>query len=166
MKTACLIDLENKNITIEGGHEAKRLIVDFMVVGEEDQKYDFKGVSFGYQIQKDGGEIIEETWPIHGIRFGKLSPGIITSADIPLEIDTDYKLLVWYTRGTYRHHDIKMFNSGRPYRAYDSMVWNEETEEWDMLKPYPEDAKEPMFWNEENLEWEVFKFEEEGNNES
>ena len=156
MKTACLIDLANKNITIEGGHEAKRLIIDFIVVGEEDKKYDFKEVSFGYQLQKNGGEIVEETWPIPGIKFGKLAPGIITSADIKLEVDTDYKLLVWYTRDIYRHSDMKMFNSGRPFKAYDSMVWNEKTEEWDILKPYPEDAKEPMFWNEEKLEWEVF----------
>jgi hypothetical protein len=156
MKTTCLINLENKNITIEGGHEAKRLIIDFVVVGDEDKKYDFKQVSFGYQLQKNNDEIVEESWPIPGIKFGKLSPGAITSADIKLEVDTDYKLLVWYTRDIYRHSDFKMFNSGRPYKAYDSMVWNEEIEEWDMLKPYPEDATEPMFWNEEKLDWEIF----------
>jgi hypothetical protein len=153
MKTACLIDLANKNITIEGGNEAKRLIIDFVVVGEEDQKYNFKDVNFGYQLQINNGEIVEESWPIPGIKFGKLAPGIITSADIELEIETDYKLLVWYTRDIYRHSDTKIFNSGRPYKAYDSMVWNEEIEEWDMLKPYPEDSTGPMFWNEEKLDW-------------
>jgi hypothetical protein len=156
MKTACLIDLANKNITIEGGNEAKRLIIDFVVVGEEDQKYNFKDVSFGYQLQINNEEIVEESWPIPGIKFGKLAPGIITSADIQLQVDTDYKLLVWYTRDIYRHSDTRIFNSGKPYKAYDSMVWNAETEEWDMLKPYPKDAKEPMRWDEENLEWEIF----------
>jgi hypothetical protein len=163
MKTACLIDLANNNITIEGGHEAKRLIIDFVVAGEEGQSYDFKDVNFGYQIQKNNDEIVEESWPIPGIKFGKLSPGIITSADIKLEVDTDYKLLVWYTRDIYRHSDTKLFNSGRPFKAYDSMVWNEETEEWEMLKPYPEDNENYYIWNEESLEWEIFKFEEESN---
>jgi hypothetical protein len=156
MKTACLIDLANNNITIEGGHEAKRLIIDFVVVGEENKKYDFKDVSFGYQIQKNNDEIVEESWPIPGIRFGEMSSGIITSADIKLEVDTDYKLLVWYTRDIYRHHDIKIFNSGRPFKMYDSMVWNEDSEEWEMLKPYPEDAIDFMVWNEEKLDWEIF----------
>jgi len=163
MKTACLIDLANKNITIEGEHEAKRLIIDFIVVGEEGEKYDFKQVNFGYQLQKNNDEIVEESWPIPGIKFGKLAPGIITSADIKLEVDTDYKLLVWYTRDIYRHSDIKIFNSGRPYKAYDSMIWNEEAEEWDMLKPYPEGSTEPMIWNEDKLEWEVFNFGEDSN---
>ena len=161
MKTACLIDLENKNITLEGGYEAKRLIIDFIAVGEDDQKYDFKNVSFGYQIQKNGGEIVEESWPVPGIKFGKLPPGGITSADIKLEIDTHYKLLVWLTQGTHRQTDIRIFNSGKPFKAYESMIWNEEEEDWEMLKPYPEDATEPMVWNEEILEWEIIKFEEE-----
>ena len=157
MKTQCLIDLANNNITIEGGNEAKRLIIDFIAVGEEGQKYDFKDVSFGYQLQK-GEEIVEESWPIPGIRFGKIAPGIITSADIKLDIDTDYKLLVWYERQIYRHTDVKLFNSGRPFKAYDSMVWNAETEEWDMLKPYPDDIENFYEWNEEKLEWKSFKY--------
>jgi len=161
MKTTCLIDIENKNITIEGGHEAKRLIIDFVVAGEEGKKYDFKDVSFGYQLQKNNDEIVEESWPIPGLRFNKFSPGLITSADIKLDIDTDYKLLVWYTRQIYRHSDIKMFNSGKPHKDFESMVWNEEIEEWEMLKPYPENASEPMFWNEENLNWEPIPFLEE-----
>jgi len=163
MRTACFIDIENKSITLEGSHEAKRLIIDFVVAGEEGKKYNFKNVSFGYQIKENNDEIREESWPIEGVKFGSMSPGLITSADIKLEIDTDYKLLVWYTRDIYRHSATKIFNSGRPWKEYDSMVWNAETEEWDMLKPYPEDSTEPMIWNEDKLEWEVLNFEEESN---
>lgn len=159
MKTACLIDLENKNIKIDLGYEAKRLIIDFVVAGEDGSQKDFKDVRFGYQLQKDNEEIVEDSWPIPGIKFGKLSPGVITSADVKLNIDTDYRLLVWYERDTYRHTDLAIFNSGRPYKMYDSMVWNKETEEWDMLKPNPEDGENHYVWNEEKLEWEVWKFE-------
>jgi hypothetical protein len=159
MKIQCLIDQTNNNITIQGSHEAKRLIIDFVVVGEEGKRYDFKNLSFGYQLQKNNDHTIEESWPIQGIRFGKLSPGVITSADIKLEIDTDYRLLVWYTNGSERQSDVKIFNSGRPYKAYDSMVWNEKTEDWDMLKPYPENVYSLYTWNEEKLEWEIFELE-------
>jgi hypothetical protein len=154
MKTQCLIDPKNNNITIQLGYEAKRLIIDFAAAGKEDEQVDFGDIHFGYQLQVGDSEILEESWPIEGVRFGKLSPGVITSADIPLNIDTNYKLLVWYTKGIYRHSDVVLFNSGKPFKGYESMVWNKDIEEWEMLKPYPEEKGFVYIWNEEDLEWQ------------
>ena len=153
MKTACVINLENKTIKIDYAPDAKRLILDFMLEGTKNKKYNFRNVRFGYQLQVRDGDIIEKTWPIEGISFTRATPGIITSEDIKLTIDTDYKLLVWYEREGYRATDVAIFNSGKPYKEYDSMIWNEETEEWDYAKPYPEDAFYPHVWDEESLEW-------------
>ena len=156
MKTLCLINLEDNTIKIDQGHEAKRLIIDFAIDGKKEKKYSCTDLDFGYQLQINNDQIIEESWPIPGIRFAELQPDIVTSADIKLKVDTDYKLLCWFTKDGIRETAMAIFNSGRPFKAYDSMVWNEETEEWDMFKPYPEDDENYYVWNEEKLEWEIF----------
>ena len=153
MKMSCLIDVENRKINIEGSPSSKRLILDFVLVNSHGQKSNFKNIKFGYQLQKSNDEIIEESWPVQGLVFGYLDPGTITSADQELEIDTNYKLLVWYTEGDYRNTEVTTFNTGLPEKAFESMVWNEQTKDWDMLKPYPIDAKEAVFWDEDILEW-------------
>jgi hypothetical protein len=149
----CLIDINKKEISLHGEFDAKRLILHFVAGGEPGEKLSFKNVRFGYQIQKNGQEIVEESWPIKGVTFDKLGPGPITTADITLSTDTEYRLLVWYTSGKERYTEIKTFNSGRPFKAYESMIWNKEFEDWQMVVPYPEDATEPQTWNEETLSW-------------
>jgi len=156
VQTECLIDVANNGFDVAWGYESKRLIIHFILTGEEQKQFNLKNLSFGYRLEKEGREVIENSWPMKPLKFGVFTPGTITSADIDLTIDTDYSLVVWCQYGEYEASQVKKFNTGKPFRAYDSMVWNEETEEWDMLKPYPEDATEPMFWNEEKLDWEIF----------
>jgi hypothetical protein len=157
MQTNCLIDIINKSIQIEPYSESKRLIVDFILVGEEYKKYDCSELDFGYQLMENNDYILQqESWPGEGVRYALLQPGIITSGDIKLKIDTDYTLLCWLSLRGFRETALYKFNSGKPFRPYDSMVWNEETEEWDMPKPYPEDEENYYVWNEERLDWEIF----------
>jgi hypothetical protein len=153
MKTACLIDVEKNEIRLEGGNEAKRLIIDFLIVGKKNQKYSLQDLSFGYVLYKDNKELEQNSWPVPGIKFGQMAPGIITSTDIKLQIETDYKLYTWFFRDGKKFSAAREFNSERPPKLLNSMVWNESLEEWEMLKPYPK-GKGFHFWNEEKLEWE------------
>lgn len=154
MKTQCLIDVENKTIELVVAHESNRLVIDFIAVQGKEEKCNFKDVNFGYQIQKNGKEIIENSWPAKGTAFSKFAPGLITSEELMITPESEYKLLVWYTKKDYRTTDVKMFNSLRPEKAYESMVWNETEKRWEMLKPMPEDGKD-YFWEEENLSWKI-----------
>jgi hypothetical protein len=166
MKTLIFINPETKSMKVNFGFDAKRLIVDFIADKEDDLGVDFKEVEFGYQIQAEGEDVVEESWPMPKTRYGKFKPKfIITSADVQLKTDCNYRVLFWCEIGKHRISETRTFNSGRPVKIYDSMVWNKETEEWDMLKPYPENSKVPMFWSEDKLEWQEYKFEEEESNE-
>jgi len=154
MHTVCLIDVENDTFSVDLNHESKRMILDFALDGDPGTKINLKDVSFGYKITDDKGNVKEESWPVEPLKLGVLSPGTITSADIALSIETDYEIYCWYQNKENRQEKTLKFNSDRPYKEYDSMVWNEKTEEWDMLKPYPTDTDEPMVWNEEKLQYE------------
>jgi hypothetical protein len=157
MKMQCSIDLENNKILLDGSWDAKRVILDFVTIGDPNKKINLKNLKFGYQLQKNGKEITEESWPIAGVTFAEASPGIITSADISLSIDQDYKLLVWYTNGLNRHTDVKIFNSGKPFKMYDSMVWDEQIEEWQFPVPYPKNTEKPLVWDEESISWKPWE---------
>lgn len=153
----CSIDTKNHKIKIEGSQDPKNLVLDFIIEGKDGEKVNLKNVSFGYQLESNDKVIFEDSWPVRGIRFAEVGVGSITSVRKDLKIDTDYRLLVWYASEDHRDADAKIFNTGKPFKEYDSMVWNDETEEWEYLKPYPEvSSDEPIsyFWNEEILDWE------------
>jgi hypothetical protein len=111
MKTTCTMDIKNNSIFLEGGFEPKRLIVDFFVAGKEGELVDFSEVSFGYQLQKIGEKIEESSWPLSGTRFQGVAPGLLTSADVKLDPNCDYRLLAWYSQKQYRAAVVKFFNS-------------------------------------------------------
>jgi len=153
----CLIDVDNNQISLEGETDAKNLFVGFVIDSKQHEKLNLKNISFGYQLKNDKGVVLESSWPIFGMRFGIQKPGQITSVSEKININTDYTLLVWYEDGIHRETAVEKFNSGLPFKEYESMVWNEKREDWDMLKPYPEvEGDEPIryFWNEEILDWE------------
>jgi hypothetical protein len=156
-KTSVHIDVRNQKINIKFGHESKQIILDFFVASKRKKKINFSGVSFGYQIQDGEGKVIEEFWPMSGVGFGYVNPGIITSSKIKLRATSDYKLLIWCDFNGIRRSKTKMFNTGFPLKAHNSMIWNKETQEWEMLKPYPEDTESLYVWNEEELEWQKFQ---------
>lgn len=156
MSASCIVDLNKKTIEFTGYHESKKILINFIFSGKEGKRINSKGVRFGYELYQENKQIAKQSWPVPGVAFNKIYSGLITSAEINTKIDTNYELVVWYTHKTYAKSRVIKFNSGKPFKAYDSMVWNKETEEWDMLKPYPEDATGPMFWDEEKLNWVVF----------
>ena len=151
------LNKSEKTISIKGEPDSTQLLLNFLIVGDKGESVDLKHVDFGYQLKTGGRVVLEETWPIPGIRFGLQKPGSITVANQEIEMSTDYHLLVWYGEDGHRSTDSLLFNSGMPPKEYESMIWNEELRKWDYLKPYPEvETDEPIryFWNEHILDWE------------
>ena len=156
MKTFASIDVEQNTITLDGEQEHNQIILDFVLLGEKDKRYDLRKVSFGYQLMSGDQMISEKSWPFPRMRFSGHQPGGLTADKVELTIDTDYKLLVWYAKENIRDTDTILFNTGKPPKAFDSMIWNEELEEWEFIKPYPYEKEHRQIWNEEKLDWEDF----------
>ena len=151
------LDKKEKTIKLKGDPDANFLLLTFLIIGNKGEKVDLKDMRFGYQLKSGNDVLLEQEWPPRGIRFAEHDPVAITVVNEKIKLSTDYQLLVWYSEGDYRAADTVFFNSGMPPKEYDSMVWDEETEQWDYLKPYPEVKEDEIvryFWNEEILDWE------------
>jgi len=159
MKTIALVNSIKDTISLSGEQHYHCIILEF-VVEDEGARQDFRKVSFGYSLKQGSSVISEDAWPYKGMRFGGYNNGAITSVKIELEMETDYELTVWYKKQDVYREKILNFNSGRPPKRFESMIWNEEKKDWDFVKPYPENTEKEYIWNEEKLDWEEFDVEE------
>ena len=157
MKTECLINLDTQEIKVNLGHEHDRLLIDFYLDGADGYKYNLENVSFGYRLEEDNAEAREESWPAPGIKFGKIvGNSLLTSANLKLTVDQNYRLTLWCTFDDQQKFVARNFYNPIPFKAFDSMIWNEEMQDWEHPKPYPEDNKTLYVWDENKMDWKPF----------
>ena len=155
MKIVCTMNLDKNELDINNlFDEEKEIIVEFHTKSRK-KTVDLEEIKFGYSFFEEKKELGSNSWPIPGVKLGITETGPLTGAIYPAKANNNYTLKAWMEYKEKKSTKRFSFKKDRPPPKYESMVWNEDEQEWQMLKPHPSDIHTYYVWNEKNLNWDA-----------
>lgn len=114
----------------------------------------FNNLSFGFSIFDESDIIYEEKFPEDGKSFLSTDQELIGFFSLnKLKLGKGYILKIWSENDNEKWEDVFSISIPMPPKPYESWTWDEETEQWKPLVPYPLD-NDLYIWNEKEKRWD------------
>ena len=129
-----------------------------LCIGFTDQEpiIDFINLRFGYTLSSNDIELQTQSYPPEGLKYLQTDQEFITIDRLTFQPETSYSLFLWAENDGKRYEYTYNFTTPRPPQPYPSWIWNGEI--WEAPVPYPEGGGSYV-WNEDTQEWDLMVFE-------
>lgn len=115
-------------------------------------KENFKNLSFGFELRKDGNIKQYDFFPKMNSIFLFSDQDSLSSNHLKTKPDEIYELFLWSENNQIRSEKVFTIQVPKPPQPHESWNWDSNSKLWISPIPYPSDGKN-YNWNEDGQKW-------------